>query len=222
MATDSYGQSIPYLDYTDKPDMVVLGNGIVGGLTPRSVMRFADATSRGATITAPVAGMVTWLTSTGRLEVYESTAWVPLEGPQVQTYQGSFGLTSNLTTYYALNLGGVVSSNYSGMWVSGTPTRLIAPTPGTYEVNGYTLWPGTLGSNAGRMEFRQNGSASAAPYAHFNTMLGSTGNDASVASGVLVFAAAGDYAEVYANQDTGSSVTISYSIGMRRISTATS
>jgi len=220
MSTDSYGQSVPYLDYTDKPDLTVLGSGIVGALTPRSVMRFADATSRGTTITAPVAGMVTWLTSVGRLEVYEGSAWVPIEGPQVQTYNSSFNLPSSGSAYTALDLGSQVSGNYAGMWSSGQPTRLNAPLPGTYAVSGYALWQSNLGTNAGRMEFRQNGGSSAAPYAHVNTMLGSSGNDASVASGVLVFSTAG-YAEVYANQATGGTITISYSFGIRRISTAT-
>ena len=221
MATDAYGQSVPYLGYTDMPDLFVLGKGLTDGLTPRSVMRFADATARGTTITAPVAGMVTWLTSVGRLEVYEGSAWVPLEGPQVQTYQAAFNLPSSGSAYTALNLGGQVSGNYAGMWSSGQPTRLAAPTPGTYAVNGHIMWQSSLGTNAGRAEFRQNGSGTAALYAHVGTMLGSTGNDASVASGVLVFGSPG-YVEVYANQATGGTIAISYSFGIRRISTAVS
>jgi len=220
MSTDSYGQGVTYLDYTDKPDLFVLGKGLSDGLTPRSVMRFADATTRSNTITSPVAGMVTWLTSVSRLEVYEGSAWVPVEGPQVQTYNSSFNLPSSGAVYTALDLGSQVSGNYAGMWSSGSPTRLSAPTPGTYAVSGYALWQSSLGTNAGRVEFRQNGNASAAPYAHVNTMLGSTGNDASVASGVLVFSSPG-YAEVYANQATGGTINISYSFGIRRISTAT-
>lgn len=77
--TDGYGQSIPYLDYTDKPDLKSLGEGIVGGLTPRSVMRFTDANSRGATITSPVAGMVTYLTTEDRYDGFTTgQGWVPL------------------------------------------------------------------------------------------------------------------------------------------------
>ncbi|WP_239116065.1 DUF2793 domain-containing protein [Streptomyces sp. SID8499] len=53
-----------------------MGQGIVDGLTPRSVMRFPSASVRGATIKTPVAGMVAWLDDVKRLEVYDGTAWV--------------------------------------------------------------------------------------------------------------------------------------------------
>lgn len=74
--TDSYGQNVAYPTLTDKPNAQTLGQGIVEGLTPKSVMNFASAVVRGATITSPKAGMVTWLSDVGRLEVYDGTAWV--------------------------------------------------------------------------------------------------------------------------------------------------
>ena len=221
MSTDSYGQGVTYLDYTDKPDLFVLGQNLTDPLVQRSVMRFANATTRSTTIASPTAGMVTWLTDVKRLEYYDGSVWAPVAGPQVQVYQSSFGLTSHLTTYYALSFASQASSNYSGMWSAGNPTRLVAPTAGTYSVNGHIVWPSSLGTNAGRAEFRQNGSGTAAPYAHVGTMLGSTGNDASVASGILIFTSPG-YVEVYANQDTGGTVNVTCSFGMHRISTATS
>jgi hypothetical protein len=78
MATDKYGQSITYLDYSDKPDLFVLGDSIVQGLTQRAVMRFANATSRDATITSPVAGMIAWLTSEKLFTGFDGSAWVAL------------------------------------------------------------------------------------------------------------------------------------------------
>jgi hypothetical protein len=221
MATDAYGQSVPYLDYTDKPDLFVLGKGLTDGLTPRSVMRFANATVRASTITSPVAGMITWLADVQRLDIHDGSAWVPVEGPQVQTYNASANLTSSATVYSALNLGGQVSGNYAGMWSSGNPTRLTGPLAGTYSVSGYVLWPAGLGGTSGRAEFRQNGSSTAAPHAHVSTMSGSSGNSASVASGILVFSTPG-YAEVYANQSSGGTIALTYAFGMRRISAATS
>lgn len=73
--TDSYGQNIPYPTLTDKPNAQTLAQGIVEGLTPRSVMIFKSAIVRGATIVTPEGGMVSWLEDVQRLEVYDGEAW---------------------------------------------------------------------------------------------------------------------------------------------------
>jgi hypothetical protein len=78
VATDKLGQSISYLDYTDKPDLFVMGGAIVDGLTQRAVMRFANATSRDATIASPVAGMIAWLTSERLFTGFDGSSWVAL------------------------------------------------------------------------------------------------------------------------------------------------
>lgn len=74
--TDSYGQGVTYPTLADKPNAQTLGQGIVEGLTQRSVMRFPSAAVRGATITKPIAGMVAWLDDVERLEVFDGNAWV--------------------------------------------------------------------------------------------------------------------------------------------------
>ncbi|MFI7009961.1 hypothetical protein [Streptomyces sp. NPDC050145] len=76
--TDSYGQQIPYPTLTDKPNAQTLGQGIVEGLTPKTVMSFKSASVRGATITAPREGMLTWLEDLNRLEAYDGASWVVL------------------------------------------------------------------------------------------------------------------------------------------------
>ncbi|MCK2144916.1 hypothetical protein MWG58_29165 [Streptomyces sp. WAC00276] len=74
--TDSYGQGIPLATLTDGPDLPKAITDLAGGAIPKLVMRFASASARGATLTAPEAGMVTWLTDVARLEVYDGAAWV--------------------------------------------------------------------------------------------------------------------------------------------------
>ncbi len=71
--TDSYGQNVQYPTLTDKPNAQSLSEGLVTGIVPKVVMQFASATVRGATITKPVAGMVTWLKDVKRLEVYDGS-----------------------------------------------------------------------------------------------------------------------------------------------------
>lgn len=75
MQTDSYGQGIPYPTLSDKPNIQTLGQGIVDGIVPQTIMRFPSASVRNATITSPVAGMQTWLDDVTRLEVYDGEAW---------------------------------------------------------------------------------------------------------------------------------------------------
>lgn len=97
MGADGYGQGIVTLDYTDKPDLVVLGNNLRDGLTPRSVMRFTDATARDATITSPAGGMTAWLMNTKLLTVFDGTSWVAVAaGTQAWT-------TPALATGYTAN-----------------------------------------------------------------------------------------------------------------------
>lgn len=220
MATDDYGQGIAIPALTDAPSISLTGASI-HALVPQTIMRFASASARNAAIPSPVAGMQAWLTAEKLMTYYDGTSWTTYEPPQVQTLNSSFSLSSHATNYTALNLGSVVSANRSGMWAGGQPTRLVAPAAGTYAVGGVIIWPGTLGSADGRAEFRVNGSGTPSSSARFSVTRGSSGNAAATASGYLVFTAAGQYAEVYANQNSGSTLTgMSVAVGMHQLSTA--
>ncbi|MFG2352571.1 hypothetical protein [Streptomyces sp. NPDC048521] len=83
--SDSYGQGFSGLDYGDVPDLKVLSEVLLK-MTGQTVMRFATATARNATLTAPVAGMTAWLNSEQQLTVYDGTAWVAIaSGTQAWT-----------------------------------------------------------------------------------------------------------------------------------------
>lgn len=82
--TDSYGQGVSLISLTDAPDMSKAVADLANGVIPRSVMRFASASTRGATLTAPVEGMATWLEDANRLEVYNGSSWVTPE-PSLST-----------------------------------------------------------------------------------------------------------------------------------------
>jgi hypothetical protein len=76
---DDYGQGINIASLTDAPDAGKLAKDIANGIAQRSVLRFASASARGATLigaTAPVEGMVTWLQDVNRLYVYDGSAWI--------------------------------------------------------------------------------------------------------------------------------------------------
>lgn len=73
--TDTYGQGIDLISLTDAPDMAKAIADLARGVIPRTVMRFASASERGATLTTPEAGMLTYLEDVQRLDVYDGTAW---------------------------------------------------------------------------------------------------------------------------------------------------
>jgi hypothetical protein len=55
--TDPYGQGVTWFDYTDKPDLKVMGDGIALPLAQRSNLVFQNASERDATIETPMFGM---------------------------------------------------------------------------------------------------------------------------------------------------------------------
>ena len=92
MATDDYGQSITLMSLSDAPSIPKAIADLAAGTIPRGVMRFASATTRGATLvgaSAPVEGMVSWLMDVDRLEVYDGSAWVTPPQPVPNTTSGA-------------------------------------------------------------------------------------------------------------------------------------
>lgn len=91
---DDYGQGINIAALTDAPDASKLAADLANAIAPRSMMRFASASARGAALagaTAPVEGMSTWLQDVNRLEVYDGSGWIT--PPQTLTSTTS-GLTA--------------------------------------------------------------------------------------------------------------------------------
>lgn len=221
MATDGYGQGITIPALTDSPSISTVGASLES-LLSHSVLRFSSASARAATLVgeyAPTEGMISWLTDVDRFDYYDGAAWVAMDPPQCQVGTSSFSLPSQPSLYTAVTFTSQVSSNRSGMWSSGSPTRIVLPTPGTYAVQGVVNWSIDLGTSTGRAEFRLNGVTQAA--ARYSVTDGSNGNHVATASGWVIASAAGDYVEVFANQSTGSAVPIAVYAGVHRISTAT-
>jgi hypothetical protein len=74
--TDDYGQGVQIASLTDAPDANKLAKDIANAIAPRSIMRFTSASARGATLTSPTEGMLTWLQDVNRLDLYDGTTWV--------------------------------------------------------------------------------------------------------------------------------------------------
>lgn len=141
------------------------------------------------------------------LEVLNAAQIASLRNPPMVNLTGAPSLASNASTYFALPLTTKLSQSGSITWSSGTnPSRVTVIVPGTYAISGTLNWPGALGAaNMGRAQIQIN--TTTVTNTKFNTVPGSTGNYASVLSGLEVMNA-GDFLEVYANQNSGSPITL--------------
>lgn len=139
--TDGYGQNIPYPTLSDKPNIQTMGQGIVEGIVPKTVMPFASASVRGATIISSKlkAGMCTWLQDVKRLEVYDGTAWVTVAaGTSVWTNVPlDPGWTNNGNSngnfqYRVVNLFGEITIMFQGAVSRATYPFTL---PGYFQLN---------------------------------------------------------------------------------------
>lgn len=129
-----------------------------------------------------------------------------LNPPMVNLSASAPTLASSGATYYALPLTTRLSGSGNITWSSGTnPSRVTAVVPGTYAIAGTLNWPSTLGTNNGRAEIHINGTT--VTNTKFGSVAGSSGNISASCAGLEVLNA-GDYLEVYANQATGSTITL--------------
>lgn len=90
-------QGLPY-PHIDEP----LSNsnhwvkGLATAVEGQLVMRFATTAARDAAITAPVAGMMTWLSDSGTLVLYDGTGWKQVYPYAPATYSGTTTPPSSL------------------------------------------------------------------------------------------------------------------------------
>ncbi|MPY47171.1 hypothetical protein [Streptomyces acidicola] len=141
--TDTYGQNISLAALTDAPDVPRAIADLAAGVIPRGTLRYASASARGATLTSPVDGMLTYLQDVQRLDARINGAWVALSvGTSSWT---TIGLSSPFTQngnsngtlqYRLLNIAGEESLQFRGaIGRSSWPT-----TPaGSYVINNTAL-----------------------------------------------------------------------------------
>ncbi|MCT2594233.1 DUF2793 domain-containing protein [Streptomyces sp. N2-109] len=161
-ANDNYGQQIPYPLLTDRPNAQSAFSNLVDAMVPMTNMRFISASVRGAVLTNPQAGMVTWIQDVGRLEVYDGAAWVAFsvgtslwtDIPLVSGYSDVNSEDNNYqgpVQYRVVNLSGTDALMFRGGmhidYVGGTPEnnsgQLPNPSHGGGRFNA-SLMPASL------------------------------------------------------------------------------
>ncbi|WP_435601441.1 hypothetical protein [Streptomyces sp. C10-9-1] len=134
MANDTYGQEIFLPALTDQPNIEVLASAVHAVLA-RSILRFASATERAATIPSPVEGMMAWLQDTNTLTEYNGSAWVTvLSGGAWSSYTPSW---TAATTNPVLG-NGTISGEYTR--VGDTVTFAAYITAGSSTTFGSGGW----------------------------------------------------------------------------------
>jgi hypothetical protein len=144
--TDDYGQGVQIASLTDAPDANKLAKDITNAIAQRSVLRFASASTRGATLAgdyAPVEGMLTWLQDVNRLDLYDGSSWVAVSvgrsswttitpaSPWTQD-----GNNNGTFQYRLLNISGEESLQFRG--ALGRSSYPTSP-PSSYVVNNTAL-----------------------------------------------------------------------------------
>ncbi|WP_431781696.1 hypothetical protein [Streptomyces chumphonensis] len=142
--TDDYGQGVEIAALTDKPDAEKLAKEIANGIAQRSVLRFADAAERNATLTSPVPGMVAYLVAEDLFTGYTAAGWMALAaGGQAWTTVGLVsgfahnGNSNGSFQYRVVNLfgeptimfRGAVSVTYSGTTIPNSGILNASPLP---------------------------------------------------------------------------------------------
>lgn len=143
MATDDYGQGVSIASLTDAPDAGKLARDIANAIVQRAVMRFSSASSRGATLTAPVEGMLTWLQDINRLDLYDGSAWVAVSVGTSSWTNISLesGFTNNGNSNGNLQYRRLNISGEDSLQLRGGINRTSYPSspPSTYVINSTAL-----------------------------------------------------------------------------------
>lgn len=144
--TDDYGQGIQIAALTDQPDAGKLARDITNALAQRSVLSYASASARAATLVgaaAPVEGMLTHLRDINRLDHYDGTTWVAVStgASAWTTISLASGFTQNGNSngnlqYRLLNISGEESVQFRG---AVNRTSYPGSPPSSYVINSTAL-----------------------------------------------------------------------------------
>ncbi len=140
MAQNTPINALPWAELTDIPNAQTGFQNLANAIDTRLIPRFTDSTARSAAITSPTEGMLSYLTGTHRLDVYDNGAWTLLwqRAGSATLAKGSWTRTSTSTssnsTDYIFSWEAAASYNTAGMWSLGTnPTRVTIPNTGIYR-----------------------------------------------------------------------------------------
>ncbi|MEU6573299.1 hypothetical protein [Streptomyces sp. NPDC046805] len=131
--------SLPYPQATDPADLPAHLKALADALDGRTVLRFADAAARDAKVTAPVAGMLAWIGTPGRLMYYTGSAWVP--AAPTPAYKINVDAGDTTSTTYVETLNNAVGDPMAASFTAPASGQVLV------TVGGY-LWSSASGSSS--------------------------------------------------------------------------
>jgi hypothetical protein len=170
-----------------------------------------QAVSSTGSISSPATGEPVYVTTTGLVMVYDGSGWkVASRRPFTHAYTASGTSVSN-TTAKAVPLELEIADPLSWHSLVTSNSRITPTISGYYRCKGKTYWPGTLASNVRLVaEIRANGAAITGSKYGAVPATGTQGFVSNVADAEASVFLNGstDYVELWANQNSGGSVTM--------------
>ncbi|MFF7210318.1 hypothetical protein ACFZAU_07210 [Streptomyces sp. NPDC008238] len=167
--------ALPFPQPTDSADLPAHMKALADAADGRTVLRFADAATRDAKITAPAAGMVAWLAAPGCFTYHNGTAWVGLgvwngytptwtattTNPTIGdgTIAGRYALVGKTCHFQMTLVHGSTTTNGSGAYTFGLPVAagaagtLVQFVGNTSNSAGRALVSGQLAATSGATGF---------------------------------------------------------------------
>ncbi|WP_432147966.1 hypothetical protein [Streptomyces sp. bgisy029] len=144
MSNDIFGQGVDIAELLDAPNAEVLATNLVNGILARSILVYASAAERSATMTgaaAPVEGMHTYLKDTRRLYEYHGSVWRQVSSLTQQGVASMSWADANVATLdvnfpfaFASTPAVFTNINSSGAAVSRWASRAYLATPNGFRI----------------------------------------------------------------------------------------
>lgn len=187
----------------------VLTANDVDGYLMQGVWVFADAAARTAAVTSPQEGNMSYLKDTNSTEYYSGSAWVAISGGSSGASGCSLSMSTTViisgSTYTAITFNTEEFDTDAYHSTSTNTSRITIPAgkAGKYQVNAALMWSNVTGDLRNILIYKNGSSYQECAY----IAAAADGRTHSQTSLVMDLAV-GDYIEVYAYQNKGTTVGI--------------
>lgn len=172
--------------------------GLVPTTASEGVQRFSSASARSSAIPSPVTGQLTVRTDTGRLEMWNGTAWVPVAGDMPRA-KGTPSTSTVIGSAAVVVLQWNTEEYDTAAMFTAFGTTITAAFTGMYLVT-YRVTFGSAANGVRQTFIRKNGGNR---YGDQTESVTGTATGITLSGSAEVYMAASEYVEVCAYQDTG-------------------
>jgi len=169
------------------------------------VTPFTNSTARGAAISSPVEGMISYLADVNRFDFWNGAAWQPVAGTSAKVVRtGVQTITTGTVT--PVQWQSTIYDPHS-MWSGGNPERLTAPWTGWYAPSATVSWASSSNGFFRRLTLYLSGTVEDATSEQLDNAADTNPLRQNLACDGLKMTA-GQFVEVRVTHDAGSDRTI--------------